>query len=76
MMVVAALAAGCASHTAPTPEAPGINLSGYSPEFRAGYADGCSSAGAARKRDERRFKSDADYMRGWQDGYDICRRRK
>ena len=76
LIVVALLVAGCASHTAPTADKPGVNLSGYSPAFRAGYADGCASVDAARKRDEPRFKSDTDYARGWQDGYDICRRRK
>jgi len=51
-------------------------LSGYSPAFRAGYADGCGSVDAARKRDEPRFKADADYAQGWRDGNDICKRRK
>jgi hypothetical protein len=74
--VAAALAAGCAGRPAPTPEKPGVNLSGYSPAFRSGYADGCGSVDAARKRDEPRFKSDTDYAQGWRDGYDICRRRK
>ena len=60
----------------PTAAAPGVNLSGYPPAFRAGYADGCASVDAARKRDEPRFKSDAEYAQGWRDGYDICRRRK
>ena len=80
IVIVAALVAGCAGHTAPTPTptpaAPGVNLSGYSQAFRVGYADGCGSVDAARKRDEPRFKSDADYAQGWRDGYDICRRRK
>ena len=56
---------------------PGINLSGYSPAFRAGYADGCNSIDAgARKRDEARFKAEADYAQGWRDGNDICKRKK
>ena len=76
IIISAALVAGCAGHPAPTPEAPGVNLSGYPPAFRAGYADGCGSVNAARKRDEARFKSDASYRQGWQDGYDICRRGK
>ena len=75
-ILAAALIAGCASRPAPTAAAPGVNLSGYPPEFRAGYADGCTSVDAARKRDEPRFKSDANYAQGWRDGYDICRRRK
>ncbi len=80
IIVAAALVAGCASQPAPppasAPAAPGVNLSGYPPAFRAGYADGCASVNAARKRDEPRFKSDASYAQGWQDGYDICRRRQ
>jgi len=76
IIVALALVAACASRPAPTPAAPGVNLSGYSPAFRVGYADGCGSVDAARKRNEPRFKADADYAQGWRDGYDICRRRK
>ncbi len=67
--------AGCASQS--QPPAQSVNLSGYPPEFRQGYAEGCASAkpNAARKRDEARFKSDANYAQGWRDGYDICGRR-
>ena len=85
--VGAALIAGCAGQQtgptqpgeAPPPTAakPGINLSGYSPAFRAGYADGCNSVDAgARKRDEARFKAETDYAQGWRDGNDICKRKK
>ena len=70
--------AGCA--TAPpsssSAKPPAVNLSGFPPEFRDGYSDGCASVNAARKRDEARFKSDAGYAQGWRDGYDICRRRR
>ena len=70
--------AGCAQlpGNAAEPRA-NVNLSGYTPEFRAGYADGCASAsaGAALKRDSARFKADANYAQGWQDGHDICARR-
>ena len=63
--------------TPPTATKPGINLSGYSPAFRAGYADGCNSVDAgARKRDEARFKAETDYAQGWRDGNDICKRKK
>lgn len=69
-----ALAAGCTSQ--PAPElSPNVNLSGYPPEFRQGYTDGCASVNAARKRDEARFKSDANYAQGWRDGYSICKSR-
>ena len=91
LAVGAALIAGCAgqqtgptqpAETPPTPKPPtaaepGINLSGYSPAFRAGYADACNSVDAgARKRDEARFKAETDYAQGWRDGNDICKRKK
>jgi len=89
-LAAAALIAGCATEPttttapapaptqprAPTAASPGVNLSGYPPGFRAGYADGCSSVGAAMKRDETRFKTDSEYAQGWRDGNDICKRRK
>jgi len=56
--------------------APGdVNLSGYPPEFRQGYADGCASAKGSRTRDDKRFHSDYQYAQGWRDGNDICKRR-
>jgi hypothetical protein len=78
------LFAGCASAPGPSipptpskPVAPAVNLTGYSPAFRAGYTDGCASVGeTTRKRDEPRFKADPDYAQGWRDGNDICKRRK
>ena len=73
-MLALAVVAGCASQPASAPQ-PKVNLSGYPPAFRDGYADGCASVNAARKRDEARFRSDANYAQGWRDGYDICRRR-
>ena len=74
--LAAVLAAGCAGQPAATPQ-PKINLSGYPPEFRQGYTDGCASAtpNAVRKRDESRFKADANYAQGWRDGHDICGKR-
>ncbi len=72
----AIVAAGCASQPAAPPQ-PVVNLSGYPPAFRQGYTDGCVSAKATatRTRDENRFKSDANYAQGWQDGYSICKAR-
>lgn len=54
-----------------------VNLSGYPPEFKQGYSDGCASAGvfAMRKRDEGRFKTDTNYATGWRDGFSICKSR-
>jgi hypothetical protein len=51
-----------------------VNLSGYSPEFKQGYADGCDSARLLRsqKRNDPRYRKDAQYQQGWDDGYSIC----
>ena len=76
-LFAAIVISGCADPQPPKPPQPSINLAGYPPSFRAGYADGCASAKpeAPRKRDEPRFKADSNYAVGWADGYDICRRR-
>jgi hypothetical protein len=50
-------------------------LSGYSPAFKQGYADGCDSARASLRRDERRYRNDGDYTMGWNDGNSVCQRR-
>jgi len=85
LLAVAALAtltACAATQRAPTTpakpataKAPGVNLSGYPPAFRDGYADGCNAAKNRRgTRDEARFKSDPQFAQGWQDGFGICSR--
>jgi hypothetical protein len=86
--LLVALLAGCStvapesrptdSTGSPAPSKPSdrVNLSGYSPTFKEGYADGCDSAGASRRRDERRYKSETDYMMGWNDGNSACLRRR
>ncbi|MDP3794038.1 MAG: hypothetical protein Q8R07_04805 [Candidatus Uhrbacteria bacterium] len=43
--------------------------------FALALMAGCASVNAARKRDEARFKSDANYATGWRDGYSICKSR-
>jgi len=73
IFAAAAALAGCAGQQAP---ARNVNLSGYSPAFRQGYADGCDSARFTRRRDERRYGKDADYMMGWNDGSSACSKRK
>ena len=66
-----AIASGCT--TPPQKKEPNVNLAGYPPEFRAGYLEGCDSARKhSTKKDEKRYKSDAQYAAGWRDGYDIC----
>ena len=48
--------AGCANSPSSSSSAkpPAVNLSGFPPEFRDGYGDGCASVNAARRRDEAR----------------------
>ena len=87
LLAIALVLAGCAEHRASAPgradppartsqptRISSPNLSGFSPEFRAGYADGCASVGAAIKRDASRFDADGPYARGWRDGYSICKK--
>ena len=64
---------GCAQHRASMPAA-NINLSGFSGEFKEGYADGCASTTGAMQRDSSRFAANGAYSQGWRDGYSICRR--
>jgi hypothetical protein len=66
--------AGCQTTggaAAPPPAAP-FNLSGYSAGFKEGYADACAKP---VRRNPERFKSDADYSMGWNDGQSACRGR-
>jgi hypothetical protein len=65
------LAAGCAS---PKPVSAPVNLSGFPPAFRDGYADGCASAKGRLHQDPKRFEADRQYAAGWRDGMDVCRR--
>jgi hypothetical protein len=72
--VVGALLVGCTSASRPQPTPP-VNLAGFPPAFREGYAAGCDSARArTTRRDEQRFKADRQYANGWRDGLDACGR--
>ena len=79
-ILLAALLAGCGAFggTATAPERKPeqrVNLSGYSAAFKQGYSDGCDSAGwRGQRRDEKRFKTEADYTMGWNDGFSVCQR--
>ncbi len=73
-VLLAALFAGCAA-TEPEPKARLVNQSVYSDSFKRGYTEGCESAGnRAQRRDEGRYKTEADYMIGWNDGFSACRK--
>ena len=76
------VAAGCAGPQEPLrpgaerPETvtTSINLSGFPPEFRRGFGDGCA---AARANDPSgRPKGEGPYVVGWSDGFDYCRPKK
>jgi hypothetical protein len=53
-----------------------INLSGFPPEYKRGFAAGCQNAKDASNRSAQRPKGDASFVQGWQDGLDYCRPRK
>lgn len=74
LMLLIALLGACATSK---PAAPQVNLAGFPPAFRDGFADGCQSAkpGAAKRRDETRFAHETQYAAGWRDGYDMCRKK-
>jgi hypothetical protein len=68
--------AGCAA-LEPRTDPPRVNLAGFSSAFKQGYSEGCASAGARHpRRDESRYRTDADYRMGWNDGHAICGQRK
>ena len=72
LVLLAAAVAGCAGYKVSTPS---LNLSGYPPQFKEGFAEGCQAAKeGSRHRDEARFKSDTQYAAGWRDGYSVCQR--
>jgi hypothetical protein len=68
--IVVALS-GCGGPAA-KPAGASVNLSGFPPEFKQGYSDGCASVRGKRVRDEKRFGSEPQYAAGWRDGFDIC----
>ncbi len=72
--LVAVALASCGTTRSTPPR--NFNLAGYSPSYKGGHADGCASADGAQRRDARRYRDDADYMMGWNDGRSACMRRK
>lgn len=82
LCAVTVLVAACAGwpqqqqQSQPLPPEQRVNQTGYSGAFKQGYADGCNSVQSSRRRDEQRYKSDANYMMGWNDGFSICSKRK
>jgi hypothetical protein len=74
LLAAALLGLACAcSSTPPAKKEPNVNLAGYPPAFREGYLQGCDSARRhTARKDEIRYKADAQYAAGWRDGFDIC----
>jgi hypothetical protein len=74
--LAAALAACATPATRPGAQNPAtvtrsLNLSGYPPEFRRGFTDGCTAARNAPTAS--RPTGDAQYVMGWSDGLDYCK---
>ncbi len=75
------LAAGCAGDgdlrpgaQNPSTVTSALNLSGFPPEFRRGFTDGCAAVRASGSA--QRPKGEAQYVAGWQDGFDYCKPKK
>ena len=67
--------AACAGTVRPGADDPetvtrSINLSGFPPEFRRGFADGCAAARAGQSGLQPR--DEGQYRVGWHDGFDYC----
>lgn len=80
-VLMAILMVGCANQkegaSRPAPAPASVNLSGYSATFKEGYAEGCESAGSrTQRRNEGRYKTESDYMVGWNDGHAACGRKR
>ena len=80
LILVLVFAGGCASSgdLRPGAERPSsvtsaVNLSGFPPEFRRGFTDGCSAARSVFPAT--RPKVEGQYAAGWQDGFDYCKPR-
>jgi hypothetical protein len=54
-----------------SPPPPAVNLSGFPPEYRRGYGDGCASA---RSGGTAKSQGSGQYAMGWSDGYRYCDR--
>jgi hypothetical protein len=52
----------------PSPETPPPGP----PAFQTAYVAGCLSLRGAGRRDETAYAADADYRRGWDQGYQTC----
>jgi hypothetical protein len=82
LLLLCAALVGCASQSPragahdPAQVTNSINLSGFPPEYKRGFAAGCENAKDGSGRTAPRPKGDASFVQGWQDGIDYCRSRK
>ena len=72
LVLLSVFISACAT---PKYQSKNVNLSGFPPEYKVGYDDGCSSVKLPllQKKDSARFKSDQMYAQGWRDGNDMCK---
>ncbi len=75
VLLLTAVLAACGGQPTVTPQAPPVNLSGFPPAFREGYADGCNTARGSAKQDAARMKTDGSYTQGYNDGLSGCKKR-
>ena len=82
LLLLSAVLGGCTSESLrvgaddPAHVTNSINLSGFPPEYKRGFAAGCENAKDASSRSAQHPKGDASFVQGWQDGVDYCRPRK
>jgi len=80
-LLLASILVGCSSPSLrPGAEDPAhvtdsVNLSGFPPEYKRGFAAGCEYARSASGRSAQPAKGDASLVQGWKDGRDYCRTR-
>lgn len=80
MMLGVLLLAACASTEDLVRQSTQAHASGRSPDYVQGYEDGCTSGyahsnvmvRASYTRDESKFRQNADYAGGWDDGRLAC----
>jgi hypothetical protein len=82
LLPLCAVLAGCASQSLrpgaddPAQVTHSINLSGFTSEYKSGFAAGCTNERNAPGRREKHSFKDASFAQGWHDGADYCRARK
>jgi hypothetical protein len=82
LLLLFAGVAGCASQSLrpgaddPARVTNAINLSGFPPEYKRGFAAGCENARATSNHSGQRPKDNPSFVQGWQDGADYCSPRK